>query len=766
MEDSHPTNETGEGLRRRRFLGYLVTAPTLAVAVQWTAEPAEARGPSLPQPEEIFDVGDLVRLASAPTSGLVAVQVHENGTASFAVPRAEVGQGITTTVAMLIAEEMDLPLDKVTVTLSDARPELLFNQFTGGSTSVRSLYTPVRTAAAIARRQLVATAARAWHVDASTLTTKDGAVLGGGKRASYGSLAKAAAVSRTTQVSATPKEMSRFTVVGQPTNRVDALAAVTGRKQFGMDLDVPDALPTMVRRPPTIDGTVESVGNAAAVRAMPGITDVAELEHGVAVRGRTFGQCIDAVRALEVAWRPGPVAGESDDTVLAKLRRAVPRVSGPPLFSKTVDAEFAFMFASNSPLEPDVAVADVRAGGAEVWASLKVPGDAQSEIAKHLGLRVSAVKVHVVEGGGSFGRRLHTDAVVEAAEISKKIGKPVKLSWSRTDSVRQGRTHPMSVSRVRAAYRGRDVVGYEQRHVSTQTSFSHGFGDMVTANAADIPIVVNDAIAQVFFHLSQSTPYKFGRNKQTLTEVPLKFKTGSMRNVYSPNMVCARELVVDRLAAELDKDPVEFRRQFLEHAKTRAILDKAASEGDWGRSLPDEVAQGIALAAEYRSACAVLVELDCRPETVNRPIRNGVTGPRVTRALVVVDVGLPINPRGLDAQMIGGLSDGIAMALTSSLHIKDGIPLEGSWDNDFYTRQWNTPLETRVIVMPPSGDEPGGAGELAVAPALAAVACAYARATGTMPTRFPINHATLSFDPLPLQPSTPQSPVDGLDRAF
>ncbi|MFV2171559.1 molybdopterin cofactor-binding domain-containing protein [Actinomadura sp. LOL_016] len=764
--DRPPSTEPGEGLRRRRFLGFLVAGPTLAVAVQWTGTPDAAAGPTPPQPEEIFDVGDLVKLAAAPTSGLVAVQVHEDGTASFAVPRAEVGQGITTTVAMLIAEEMDLPLEKVRVTLSDARAELLFNQFTGGSTSVRSLYEPVRRAAAIARERLVATAARAWNADASTLATEGGAVVGGGRRASYGSLAKAAAVARTTRASASLKDASRFAVVGRATNRVDALAAVTGRKKFAMDLDVPDALPTMVRRAPTIDGTVRSVVNAAAVAAMPGITDVAVLEHGVAVRGRTFGQCIDAVRALEVTWRPGPVAGESDDTVLAKLRRAVPSVGGPPLFSRTIDAEFTFMFASNSPLEPDVAIADVRSDGAEIWSSLKAPGDAQAAIADLLNVPVSRVKVHVVEGGGSFGRRLHPDAAVEAAEISKKIGKPVKLSWSRTDSVRQGRVHPMSVSRVRAAYRGGDVVSYEQRHASTETNFSHGFGDLVTANAADIPIVVNDAIAQVFFHLSQSSPYKFGSTKQTLTEIPLKFKTGSMRNVYSPNVVCARELVVDRLAAAMDKDPVEFRRRFLDDAKLRAVLDRAAAEGEWGRALPAGVAQGIALAAEYRSACAVLVELDCRPETVNRQVRNGVTGPRVTRALVVVDAGLPINPRGLDAQMIGGLNDGIAMALTASLHVKDGVPLEGSWDNYFYTRQWNTPLETRVIVMPASGDEPGGAGELAVAPSLAAVACAYARATGSMPTRFPINHATLSFEPFPLQPSTPQSPVDGLDRAF
>ena len=152
---------------------------------------------------------------------------------------------------------------------------------------------------------------------------------------------------------------------------------------------------------------------------------------------------------------------------------------------------------------------------------------------------------------------------------------------------------------------------------------------------------------------------------------------------------------------------------------------------------------------------------------MNRVVSDGVTGPRVTKATVVVDPGFAINPLGLEAQMIGGVEDGIALALTSSLHISDGLPLEGSWDNYFYTRQWNTPDEIDVIIMPRTSDSPSGAGELAVAPAMAAVACAYARATGTLPTRFPINHdAPLAFTPLPSEPSTPQSPTDGLDYAF
>ncbi|MFG2334195.1 molybdopterin cofactor-binding domain-containing protein [Streptomyces sp. NPDC048604] len=761
-----------EGIGRRRVLAYLLAAPTLAVGVRLGADAAapqsaQAAIPTLPQPENLFDLGDMQNLAAAPTSGLITVRVHEDGTASFEVPRAEVGQGMTTAVAMLIAEELDLPLEQVRVTTADARPELLMNQLTGGSNSMRSLYLPVRTAAAVARQRLVATAAAQWGVPAGRLTTKDGTVAYGTTRsASYGSLTAAAAGTATIALTARLKDPAEFRIIGTPRSRIDARDIVTGRKKYGMDLQVPGAKPAMVRRPPTINGTVAAVHNADAVRAMPGITDVVTIKHGVAVRGETFGQCIDALRALDVTWGPGTVDGESDATVHAKLKKAALPMVVPPLLTKKVDAEFTFAFASNSPLEPDNAIADVRADRAEIWASLKVPIVAQREIATQLGLPQSAVKVHVIDGGGSFGRHLFHDVAAEAAEISQKTGKPVKLSWSRTDNFRQGRTHPMCISRVRAAYALGNVLSFEQRHTSSETDFGHGLGEMITSTAAQLPVAGNLTFAETIFTLTQSSPYHFGVTTQLLNEVPLKFNTGSMRNIYSPNVACARELVVDELARQMGKDPVAFRREFLRDERLRAVLDRAAEEGEWGRSLPAGVAQGIALHSEYRGAVATLVEIDCRPETVNRKIPNAVTGPRVTRALMVIDAGLPINPRGLEAQMMGGLNDAIALALTSSLHIKDGIPLEGSWDQYFYTRQWNTPPELKVVVMPATSGTPGGAGELGVAPAFAAIACAYARATGSMPTGFPINHGTLSFTPPPLEPSTPQSPTDGLDHAY
>ncbi|MDR0342429.1 MAG: molybdopterin-dependent oxidoreductase [Nocardiopsaceae bacterium] len=757
---------------RRRFLGYLIAAPTLAVGVfgvvQADTPAADASVPSPPQPEEIFDLGDLQNLAAAPTSHLISVRVNPDGTASFAAHRAEVGQGMTTAVAMMIAEELDLPLDKVTITLADARPELVFNQLTGGSNSMRSIYLPVRTAAAIARQQLVAAAAREWNLDPSALSTANGVVTGpGGRRASYGSLAAAAASDKTTPVPAPPlKPSSQFTVLGTPQSRIDALDIVTGKKSFGMDIQVPGALPTMVRRPPTINGTVASVNNTAAVRAMPGVTDIAVISHGVAVRARTFGQCIDAIRALDVTWGPGTVDDTSDATVLAALKAAELPLVVPPLTVTSVNADFTFAFASNSPLEPDNAIADVRSGSAEIWSALKVPIDAQQAIAAMLGMPQDAVTVHVVQGGGSFGRHLFHNVAAEAAEASQRMGKPVKLMWSRTDDFRQGRTHPMCTSRVRANLLLGNVVSYEQRHTSVQTDFSHGLGEMITATAAKLPVGGNLSFAETIFELSQSSPYNFGVTTQLLNEVPLRFNTGSMRNIYSPNVVCAQELVVDRIAAKMGKDPVAFRRRYLKDSRVLAVLNKAAEAGNWGAALPAGMAQGIAVHSEYQAAIACLVQIDCTPATVNRQIQDGVGGPRVTKALVVVDPGFAINPRGLEAQMIGGMNDGIALALTSSLHISNGIPLEGSWDNYFYTRQWNTPLDMQVIVMPATSDSPSGAGELGVAPAFAAVACAYARATGTMPTSFPINHGTLGFTPYPLEPSTPPSPTDGLDNAY
>ncbi|MDJ1132129.1 molybdopterin cofactor-binding domain-containing protein [Streptomyces iconiensis] len=763
-----------QGIGRRRFLGYVLAAPTLATAAEPALAPeaAAAGAPSaadaaaaVPSPDltELVDLNDVMTAAAWPTSNLIKVVVNKDGTVSFALPRAEVGQGITTSTAMLIAEEMDVPLDRVRVTLADARPELAFNQLTGASNTTISTYTPIRVAAAVARGRLLEAAAVELGAKATDLTLKAGVVtdLAGGS-IGIGALAEKAASDEPRRVSVQLKERGEFTVIGTPRNRIDALEAVTGRKKFAMDLDVPDAGPTMVCRPPTLNGKVGSVANAEQVSGMPGVTHVAVISTGVAVRARTFGQCIDAVRALRVSWRPGSAEGKSDASVREELRDAELPLGLPPV-TPSVEATFTFAFRSNSALEPNCAIADVRPDRAEIWSGLKAPIVAKQAIAAKLGLPPHAVTVHVTESGGSFGRRLFFDAALEAAEISRKIGEPVKLMWHRADDSRQGRTHPMATSRVRAAYLGKSVLSYRQRHTSVATDLSHGLGEVFTALAARLP-VGDIGFSETFFQLSQSTPYDFGFHSRLLAETDKGFNTGSMRNVYSPDVTCARELVVDRLAAKTGKDPFSFRRDFLRDDRSRAALEKVAEAGNWGRAMPEGTAQGIAFHSEYHAVSAVLVEIDCRPETVGRPIRDGVTGPRVTRAVLAVDVGLAVNPRGLEAQMMGCLMDGIALTLTSSLHLRDGYFLEASWDNYFYTRQWNTPPELEIIVMPTTTGEPGGAGELGVAASMAAVACAYGRATGTMPTSFPLNHGTLSFEPKPTVPPVPASPTDGLDH--
>ncbi|MGI5142267.1 molybdopterin cofactor-binding domain-containing protein [Streptomyces sp. CA-106110] len=762
-----------DGIGRRRFLGYVVAASTLTVAAQLgegalAPQEAAAAVPSLPGPAEIYDLNDMLTHAALPTANLITIRLDADGTASFALPRAEVGQGVTTSSAMLIAEELDLPLDRIRVTLADARPELLFNQLTGGSNTTISTFTPIRVAAAVARGRLLKAAALELGEVIDTLTAKAGIITSAatGKSLTYGELAEKAASVTTTQVEVTLKKPADFEVIGTPQRRIDALAAVTGRKKFAMDLQVPGALPTMVCRPPTINGTVRSVDNLDEVRAMPGITDVVRISTGVAVRGRTFGQCIDAVRALKVTWGPGTAEGASDDTIRAELRRAELPLPALGLLAKAVDTRFTFHFASNSALETNCAIADVRQDSAEIWAGLKSPITAQEQIAAKLGLPVTAVKVHVTEGGGSFGRKLFHDAAAEAAEISKAMGKPVKLMWHRTDDFRQGRTHPMSTSRVRATYALGQVLTYDQRHTSVATDFGHGVGEIITSEVAQLP-VGGLTFSETIFTLTQQTPYNFGVVTQLLSETDQGFNTGSMRNIYSPNVRCAQELVVDELAKRLGKDPYGFRREFLKDDRARAVLDKVAEVGDWGRSMPAGTAQGIAVHPEYHACVAVLAEIDCRPGTTGRKVLDAFTGPRVTKVVCAVDVGLAVNPRGLQAQMMGGIMDGIAITLTSGLHLDNGHFLEGSWDNYFYTRQWNTPPELEIVVMPPTTGSPGGAGELAVAGAMAAVACAYGRATGTMPTAFPINHGgPLGFEPLPTTPPIPASPTDGLSRAF
>jgi isoquinoline 1-oxidoreductase beta subunit len=776
--DPPPADErTGPVLGRRRLVAYLIAAPTLTVAARLigdvaTAPPAAATPlviPTVDGPADILDLSDAQLLAVAATSHLIHLTLDTAGLAHFALPRSENGQGITTSTAMLIADELDMPLADVRVTLADARPELLMNQFTGGSNSTMSTYKPLRTMAAGARQRLVQTAAARTGYPAASLRTADGHVLvPDGSTIAYGDLAKDAAVDQGTVLEAPLKPLSELTLVGKPQRRTDARGSVTGTKVFTMDLDVPDALPTMICRAPRLNGTPIRVLNPAEVRAMPGVTHVTPVSTGIAVRAATFGQCIEAVRVVRADWTEGTVGRKSDADVLAQVRQAeipllVPKV---PLLTTTVDTDFTFWFASNSALETNCAIADVRSDRAEVWSGLQTPIVARRQIADRLGMPDDAVTVHVTLGGGSFGRKAFSDAAIEAAETSQKMGVPVKLMWHRADDARVGRVHPMATSRIRATVLNGSVLTWEQRHTGVVTDFTHGFGDVITATAASLP-VVDHGFSETVYALTQATHYNFGVTTNLVSEVEHGFNTGAMRNIYSPNVATAREVTVDQVARAVGSDPYQFRRTFLRRPRAVAVLDKVASVGSWGRSMPAGTAQGIAVHEEYHGFSACLVEIDCRPETVDRQVSDAVTGPLVTKVVLALDVGLVINPQGLEAQMMGGIMDGIAIALTSSMHLQDGHFLEASWDNYAYTRQWNAPPQLEIILMPSTGEEPGGAGEFPVASSSAAVATAYARATKTVPHEFPINHGDpLFFTPKEFVPPIPASPTDGLAHTY
>lgn len=718
---------TTEGaLGRRRFLTYLIAAPILTVACRTEVDgDADTAHSSLGVPD-VVDLGDALILAGALTVWNLALEITANNRIVLRLPRAEVGQGITTTAAMIIAEELDARLTDVEVALGDAQPEILFNQLTGGSNSVRALYTPMRAVAAAARARLVTAAAQRFGVPAGTLTTKDTQVLApDGRTATYGSLSAEATSVLVPAVSSAPKDPSRFTVIGQPTTRIDALELVTGTAKYAMDLEIPGAMPTVVARPPTIKGTVATFDASSAI-GMPGVIAIAPIPTGIAVTAQTFDQAFKARDALRITWNSGPIAALSDVDITRMLTSATPPLAVPPLLSLNVDAEFDFAFVSHAPLEVLAAVADVRSGSAEIWCASKSPIVAQQTIAAAIGLPQSAVTVHVVRGGGSFGRRLFFDAALEAAQVSKAIGRPVKLMWSRNDDMRHGRMRPASHHRLRATCALGAVLSYEHRIAAVQTDFTHGLGEALTAVGFQL---VGGIPNQSIFLLTEKVPYNFGVTTQLLAEVPLDMNLGSWRSVYSGFVSVANEVMVDEIARKLGKDAVAFRQSTLSSARAKAVLTKVASAGNWGRPMPPGTAQGIALHDEFKSCVACLVEIDTT---------NAQTGPRVTKSVVAADVGRVINPRGLEAQLLGGTVDGISVTLQAGLHIDRGAVREGSYADFHYARMRHTPRQFEVHLMPPSG-EPGGAGELAYPAAAAAVANAYARATGVRPRRFPIS---------------------------
>ncbi|MGW1610394.1 molybdopterin cofactor-binding domain-containing protein [Streptomyces sp. NPDC002285] len=698
-----------------------LVATTLTVAAPLgcdsaTAEGAERTVDGDRRPSDVLVTGT--------DAEMLVLEVTPANKVVVRLPRVEVGQGVTTAVAMMIAEELDARLADVDIPLADARNE--GNQFTGGSSSVSSLYGPARHLAATARAKLVTAAARRWHVPARTLRTRGTRVFApDGRSATFGSLTRSAARITRPAVPTDPKPASKHRLIGRPTTRIDARDLITGKAKYTGDLTVAGARPTVVARPPTIGGKVLSVDSGAA-RAMPGVHAVVQIDGGVAVVAETFHHAFQARDALRIKWAPGPLANLSDSGIRSRLRAAVPKLETPPRGSAQTEAEFEFAFVSHAPMEVLTAVADVRTGRAEIWFSAQTPTSAREDIASRLDLPVSKVQVHVLRGGGSFGRRLNHDAAVEAALISKQAGRPVKLMWSRADDIRHGRMRPASHHRIRASHARGRVVAFAHATASVSESFEER-GLSTQGGVGPAQVGANSAVRAAPLP-SDSGLYNFGRLSGKSGSVDLVMPLGAWRSVDSGTVRTAEEIVVDEVARSLGQDPVAFRRTTLRSKTVRAVLDKVATAGKWGRTMPRGHAQGVAVHEEYDSCVACLVEIDAVDPK----------NPRVTKVVMAADVGTAVNPRGLEAQLMGTAVDGISTILRAGLHIDRGAVRESSFADFHYARQQHAPQHFEAHIMP-SRRAPGGAGELGVPAASGAVANAYARATGTKPRRFPLN---------------------------
>jgi isoquinoline 1-oxidoreductase beta subunit len=688
---------------RRRFLTWVVASPALAVAARLEA--------AVTLDDATFDL---------------YLAIRSDGRIITTLPRTEMGQGITTGVAMLVAEELDADLGSVEVRSADADSRWLI-QLTGLSSTMRYLANPLRAAAAHARARLVTAAAHLWQVPAFRLTTAHGEVIApDGRRAGYGELAQRAAGVLVPEISPQPKDPSAYTVVGQPTGRIDARDIVTGAARYTLDLVIPGAVPTVVARPPTLRGSVQSY-DASTALAMPGVVGVVPLPSGIAVAAQSFAQALAARDALRISWAPGPASSLSDADIRTRLREAVGARPLPPLFTtQTLEGRFDFPYLAHAPMETQSCVASVQGESAELWLGAQDPKHARREVAAALGwpLAPQRVTVHTARAGGGFGRRFFVEAAVEAALVSRALGRPVKLMWTRNDEMRQGHYRPASHHRILAYLgAGGSILGWHHRAAIPTVEFPHGFGDLVTAMfGTSLPVVTSG----VFFALTQHVPYQLGLVTQELRDVSIPIPTGSFRSVFTSQVGVANEIFMDQLARALGRDPVELRRSRLQSNRLRAVLDKVVLEGAWGRPLPPGVAQGVAVLEEWNSAIAHLVEVDITGEA-----------PRVVRVVIAADVGLPINPKSIEAQLQGAAIDAMSTTLSAGLHIDAGAVREGSFADYHWLRMRHTPARIDVHLVR-SDDRIGGVGELGYPSAAAAVANAIARATGTMPTRFPI----------------------------
>jgi isoquinoline 1-oxidoreductase beta subunit len=658
-----------------------------------------------------------------PANAFLRIGSDESVTVLLA--HSEMGQGIWTTLPMLVNEELDADWSRFRVEHALAAPVYSHTvfpiQMTGGSTTTWSEFDRYRQVGAVTRNLLVAAAAAKWGVSPGDCQTGNGFVVCGEKRASYGSLAEAAA--RLPQPTTVPLRPSKdWKVIGKPTRRLDTPEKITGRATFGLDVRLPGLLTAVVAHAPTFGGKVRSF-DAEAARAVPGVRSVLEIPTGVAVVGENFWAAKRGRDALKVEWVPGPHA----DVDTAKLRESFrERAKSAGAEAKTggdvakalgastrkVVAEYSVPYLAHAPMEPLNCTVRRSADGCEIWTGTQFQTGDQQHAAAILGLPPEQVTLHTTFLGGGFGRRANivSDFVAEATQIAKGLDRPVKLVFTREDDIRGGYYRPLVVHRVEGALDDQGApVAWRHRIVCQSILAGSPFAAMIkngidetsVEGAADSPYVTAVPNHRVELHTVD-------------TGVPVLW----WRSVGHSHTAFAVESFVDELAHAAKRDPLEFRRALLAGSpRVRAVLDLAAGKAGWGIPPPKGRARGLAVHESFGSIVAHVAEVSVEAGTI-----------RVHRVVCAIDCGICANPLAVSAQMESGVAFGLGAALFSELTMKGGRIVESNFHDFRILRQSEMPHVDVHIVG--SREKSGGAGEPGTPPVAPAVANAVFALTG------------------------------------
>ncbi len=658
------------------------------------------------------------------------VHISDDNTITLLSARSEMGQGVYTSMPMLIAEELNVDIRKIKVAFAPPNAKLYGNpmlggpQLTGGSTSVRDGWDKLRVAGAQVREMLLSAAATKWNVDKSTLTAENGMILGPkGKKATYGSLA--AAASKLPVPEKPPmKDPKDFRIVGKSTRRLDTPAKTNGTAEFGIDVKMPGMVYAALEQSPVIGGTVKSF-DAAKAKAMPGVVDVVQIPDGVAVVANTWWRANQARKALSIQWDEGAGASLNDKTMLEGIRAA--SKTGKPLplkavgdadaeiakSDKVIRAEYVSQLLSHSPLEPMNFTAHAHGGKVDLIGPTQWQDAAQGTVAKALGVKPEDVSLRTTFLGGGFGRRIDLDFIIQAAQISKAVNKPVKLVWSREDDMTHDFYRPQGVNTMAAA------IGPDGKPTAMTFRLT---SQSITGRVFGLPGEVQDPLMTE----AALAPYEIAATKHDIVKHDAGLRVGYWRSVSHIINAFANESFIDELAKNAGKDPVAYRLSMLEkHPRFANVLKLAAEKSGWGTPLPAGRARGVALMEGYDTYMAQVAEVSLVDGAV-----------KVHRVTVAADLGRMVNPDTVEAQIQSSVIFGLGATTMQEITVDKGRVQQTNFHQFPLPRMSDSPQIDIVLVN--STEKPGGIGEPATAVIVPAIANAVATLTGKRVRKLPI----------------------------